>query len=31
VPFAVGYGSCWTWRPTPWGWTRVWVCGYDYY
>jgi hypothetical protein len=30
VPFAVGY-SCWRWRPTPWGWTRVWVCGYDYY
>jgi hypothetical protein len=30
VPFAVGY-SCWRWRPTPWGWSRVWVCGYDYY
>ncbi len=24
------YGaSCWRWRPTPWGWQRVWVCG-DY-
>jgi hypothetical protein len=22
------YGaSCWRWRPTPWGWQRVWVCG----
>jgi hypothetical protein len=31
VPFAVGvYGSsCWRWRPGPWGWQRVWVCGYD--
>jgi hypothetical protein len=34
VPFAVGVGvyggSCWRWRPTPWGWQRVWVCGNDY-
>jgi hypothetical protein len=34
VPLAVGVrvygGSCWRWRPTPWGWQRVWVCGYDY-
>jgi hypothetical protein len=34
VPFVVGAGfygaSCWRWRPTPWGWQRVWVCGYDY-
>ena len=32
VPFAVGVygGSCWRWRPGPWGWQRVWVCGYDY-
>jgi len=30
VPFAIGY-SCWRWRPTAWGWSRVWVCGYDYY
>jgi hypothetical protein len=28
VPFVVGVGdSCWRWRPTPWGWRRVWVCG----
>jgi len=31
APFVVGVGSCWRWRPTPWGWRRVWVCGYDYY
>jgi hypothetical protein len=24
------YGSCWRWRPTPFGWRRVWVCGYPY-
>jgi hypothetical protein len=25
------YGnSCWSWQPTPWGWQRVWACGYDY-
>jgi hypothetical protein len=32
VPFAVGFygGSCWRWRPTPWGADRVWVCGDDY-
>jgi hypothetical protein len=23
-------GSCWSWEPTPWGWQRVWACGYDY-
>lgn len=22
------YGSCWRWRLTPWGWRRVFVCGY---
>lgn len=30
APFFVGlgaYGSCWRWRPTPYGWHRVWVCG----
>jgi hypothetical protein len=34
VPFVTGVGlyagSCWSWQPTPWGWQRVWVCGYDY-
>jgi hypothetical protein len=34
VPFGVGVGlygaSCWSWQPTPWGWQRAWVCGYDY-
>ncbi|MGE5534319.1 MAG: hypothetical protein ACM3W7_02275, partial [Acidobacteriota bacterium] len=27
------YGSCWVWRPTPFGWRRVYVCGpeYSYY
>ena len=38
--FFVGFGygayayndyGCWRWRPTPWGWSRVWVCGYPYY
>jgi len=24
-------GSCWHWRPTPWGWRRVWVCDNGYY
>lgn len=24
------YGSCWRWRPTPFGWRRVYVCGYPY-
>ena len=23
----LGYASCWRWRPTPFGWHRVWVCG----
>jgi len=34
APFVAGVGfygaSCWSWQPTPWGWQRVWVCGYDY-
>ena len=34
VPFVAGVGlygsSCWSWQPTPWGWQRVWACGYDY-
>ena len=31
VGFA-GYDTgCWRLRPTPWGWRRVWVCGYPYY
>ena len=34
APFVAGVGlyggSCWTWQPTPWGWQRVWACGYDY-
>jgi hypothetical protein len=34
VPFIAGVGlyadSCWRWRLTPFGWRRVWVCGYDY-
>ena len=25
------YGSCWRWRFTPWGWRRIWVCGYGGY
>jgi hypothetical protein len=33
--FFVGYAAydygCWRLRPTPWGWRRVWVCGYPYY
>jgi hypothetical protein len=33
APFVAGVGlygaSCWSWQPTPWGWQRVWVCGYD--
>ena len=33
--FYAGYGlyggSCWRWRPTPYGWRRVRVCGYPYY
>ena len=32
--FVAGVGlygaSCWSWQPTPWGWQRVWACGYDY-
>jgi len=29
---SVGFygGSCWSWRPTAWGWQRVWACDYDY-
>jgi hypothetical protein len=34
APFVAGVGlyggSCWSWQPTPWGWQRVWDCGYDY-
>ena len=34
APFVAGVGlygdTCWTWQPTPWGWQRVWACGYDY-
>jgi hypothetical protein len=34
APFVAGVGlyggSCWSWQPTPWGWQRVWSCGYDY-
>jgi hypothetical protein len=32
VPFGVGlgYGSCWRWVPTYWGWQRAWVCGGGY-
>ena len=34
VPFGIGVGfygsSCWRWRPGPWGWQRVWVCGDDF-
>src|SRR5215831_18054918 len=34
APFVAGVGfygaSCWSWQPTPWGWQRVWACGYDY-
>jgi hypothetical protein len=27
-----GYGySCWRWRPTVFGWRRVWACGWPYY
>ena len=33
--FIVGFAGydygCWRLRPTPWGWRRVWVCGYPYY
>src|SRR5262249_54223245 len=33
APFGAGVGlyggSCWSWQPTPWGWQRVWGCGYD--
>ena len=32
-PFYPGYiygGSCWRLRLTPFGWQRVWVCGYPY-
>src|SRR5262249_58825923 len=32
--YASGYGSCWSWVPTPAGWRYVWVCGpngYGYY
>ena len=25
------YGSCWRWQFTPWGWQRIWVCGYGGY
>jgi hypothetical protein len=25
--YASGYGSCWSWVPTSFGWRRVWVCG----
>ena len=32
APIVVGVGaygaSCWHWRPTPWGWRRVWDCDY---
>jgi hypothetical protein len=28
APIVVGVAaSCWRWRPTPWGWRQVWVCG----
>src|SRR5262249_4981438 len=28
-PFFAGvYGTCWRWVPGPFGWHRVWVCGY---
>jgi len=32
-PIVVAGGGCWRWRPTIYGWTRVWVCGpyYPYY
>ena len=34
APFVAGVGldgdTCWSWQPTPWGWQRVWACGYDY-
>jgi hypothetical protein len=34
APFVAGVGlygdACWSWQPTPWGWQRVWACGYDY-
>lgn len=33
--FFVGFAGydygCWRLRPTPWGWRRVWVCGYPFY
>ena len=25
--YASGYGTCWSWVPTPLGWRYVWVCG----
>ena len=32
-PIFVAGGGCWRWRPTVYGWARVWVCGpyYPYY
>src|SRR5262245_43090286 len=31
-PIIVAGGGCWRWRPTIYGWARVWVCGpYPYY
>jgi hypothetical protein len=31
-PYYAGvYPSCWHWQPTPFGWRRVWACGYPYY
>jgi len=33
TPFVAGVGlygdTCWSWQATPWGWQRMWVCGYD--
>jgi hypothetical protein len=30
--YGYGYGSCWRWVPTAYGYSRVWVCDpYDYY
>src|SRR5262245_5013675 len=26
-PIFVAGGGCWRWRPTVYGWARVWVCG----
>lgn len=31
VGAAVVADTCWRWTPTPYGWRRVWVCGYPYY